>query len=331
MVTKGYGDLILAPSDPQEYTTSTGSDLLWPSEIFYLKPNIIQSDPRELSHTAFTSNSNGRYADIMRATDQTWQQVYIKSSISAMLEVEVLSTTRYYFPIENVQIVLAVDEDGREVFFKRFPGEALNEIRLRYHHGKSPVHGRPEELHYLSDKWFIDLDLRRASDTLRAYRTSLRHTIPPVTCSEQRIHTFYHKRLQHHRRFRDFYGTCDPRFLEGALDGDLSLENFLDMPISVNGKSHGTLRHRLDCATHILDQERPGGIQSLPSAFGFGDGHGGNVMISSDPNPPSLLYIDYEVTGYHTPFLDLAKPIYLDGFFNAAYADILYGPSRQGR
>ena len=46
-------------------------------------------------------------------------------------------------------------------------------------------------------------------------------------------------------------------------------------------------------------------------------------MVSLGNDPPSLLYIDYEVTGFHT-CLDLAKPIYLDGFFNAAYADLLY-------
>lgn len=104
----------------------------------------------------------------------------------------------------------------------------------------------------------------------------------------------------------------------------MSLENFLDIPISINGQSHGTLRYHLDRATHILDPERPAGLQSLPCAFGFGDGHGGNVLVSLDMSPPSLLYIDYEVTGFHTPFLDLAKSIYLDGFFDAMYADLLY-------
>ena len=47
-------------------------------------------------------------------------------------------------------------------------------------------------------------------------------------------------------------------------------------------------------------------------------------MVSLDIDAPYLLYVDYEVTGYHTPFLDLAKPIYMDGFFNAAYADLMY-------
>lgn len=322
--TKGYRDMILGPLCPQKCTTSAKDNLRWPASPSYAKANMIRGDPTELRRTAFSSNSNGRYADIMRNTDQTWQQVYIKNSTSALLEVEVLQSLRQYFPVETIQIVLAVDEHKRDIFFKRFQGETLNEVRLRYYHGQSPVSDHLEELYYRSDEWFIDLDLRRASDVLAAYQRSFRHKMSPINCSEQNIHTLYHKRLQNHRRFQEFYGTCSPSFLEGASNSNVSLENFLDIPISINGQSHGTLRYHLDRATHILDPERPAGLQSLPCAFGFGDGHGGNVLVSLDMSPPSLLYIDYEVTGFHTPFLDLAKPIYLDGFFDAMYADLLY-------
>ena len=122
----------------------------------------------------------------------------------------------------------------------------------------------------------------------------------------------------------DFYGTCSFSFLDGTLRCCMPFEEVLDIPISINGQSHGTLRHQLDRATLLLDPHRAEGLQSLPIAFGFGDGHGGNVMVSLDMDSPSLLYVDYEVTGSHTPFLDLAKPIYMDGFFNAAYADLMY-------
>lgn len=322
--TRGYWVLILNPLYPQKCTASARDNVLWPVRPSYARANMARRDSTELPSNTFSSNSNGRYADIMRATDLTWQQVYIKNSISALLEVEAHSKVRQFFPVESVQTILAVDEERRDVFFKRFAGETLNEVRLRYHHGQIPVHGRLEELHYRSDEFFIDLDLRRASDVLAAYQKSFGTNRSSINCSEQNIHTLYYKRLQHHRRFQEFYGTCSPSFLEGALSGNMSLEHFLDIPIKINGQSHGTLRYHLDRATHILDPERPAGLQSLPYAFGFGDGHGGNVMVSLDKNPPSLLYIDYEVTGYHTPFLDLAKPIYLDGFFNAAYADLLY-------
>lgn len=96
-----------------------------------------------------------------------------------------------------------------------------------------------------------------------------------------------------------------------------------DVPISINGEDYGTLQHHLEQAFHLLDPHVQTEIQSPPCAFGFGDGHEENVMVSLDDSLPSLLYVDYEVTGYHTPFLDLAKPIYLDCFFNAMYADLL--------
>ena len=48
-------------------------------------------------------------------------------------------------------------------------------------------------------------------------------------------------------------------------------------------------------------------------------------MVSRASSPPSTLYMGYEVAGYHTPFLDLAKPVYQDGIFSVAYVDILYG------
>ena len=102
------------------------------------------------------------------------------------------------------------------------------------------------------------------------------------------------------------------------------MDELLDIPISIKSQGYGSLRRYFDRASHVLDPQQSTGLPSLPCAFGFGDGHGGNVMVTLDSDAPSLLYVDYEVTGWHTPFLDLAKPIYLDGFFNAAYADLLY-------
>ena len=36
-----------------------------------------------------------------------------------------------------------------------------------------------------------------------------------------------------------------------------------------------------------------------------------------------ILYIDYEVAGFHSVILDMAKPLYNDVFFNIFYADVL--------
>ncbi len=104
----------------------------------------------------------------------------------------------------------------------------------------------------------------------------------------------------------------------------MSLDAFSDLPIVINGRSYHDLRHHLGRALQILDPHRVGGLNLLTTAFGLGDGHGGNVMVSTESTVPSILYVDYEVAGTHTPFLDLAKPIYQDGFFDVAYADFLH-------
>ena len=322
--TKRNMDLILIPSHPQDRSTPPNHEFYEFARSSYAKASKIRPENTDLSYTAFSSNSNGRYADIMRTTDTIWQKVYIKRTFSALQEVRTLPMVRHYFPVASTQNILAVDEEREEIFFKYFQGETLSELRLRHHHGQRPVSGRLKDLSPYSDEWFIDLDLRRASDTLAAYRESFGCKMSQVSCSAQEIHSFYSRRLQHNRRFFAFYGTCQPSFLNASPTGSISLEDFLDIPISINHRSYGTLRRTFDRATRILDPERSAGLQSLPCAFGLGDGHGGNVMTTLDSNPTALLYIDYEMAGYHSPFLDMAKPIYLDGFFNAAYADILY-------
>ncbi len=39
-----------------------------------------------------------------------------------------------------------------------------------------------------------------------------------------------------------------------------------------------------------------------------------------------VLYIDYEVAGFHSLVLDMAKPLYNDVYFNIFYADVLQIP-----
>lgn len=52
-------------------------------------------------------------------------------------------------------------------------------------------------------------------------------------------------------------------------------------------------------------------------------------MIAKEPNVHGyhdLLYIDFEVAGYHSLILDLAKPLYNDVFFQTLMGDILTTP-----
>ena len=286
----GYRNLILSPLCPQKPNVSVRNDSLRPDTASYAKAHIVRYDPMKFSPTPFSSNSSGRYADIRTGRNQSWQQVYIKQSSSSLHEAKILARVRQHFPAETVQTILAVDEENGNVSFKRFHGRTLNEIRRRYHHGEALFPTSSEQLRYCTEQWLIDLELRRASDVLAAYQDSFR-LVSPSSCSEGKSHSFYHERLLHNRRFKEFYSTCSFSSLDGTLGCCMPFEEILDLPISINGQSHGTLRQQLDRATQLLGPHRVEGLQSLPNAFGFGDGHGGNIMVSLDIESPSLLYL----------------------------------------
>ena len=274
--------------------------------------------------TRFSSNSKGSHADVLTSANLGWQPVYIKEAQSVPNELAALPSVRHHFPKESMQILAAAQPALQRLFFQRFTGETLNEIRLRYCHGQGPVSKDTSGRNCLSDEWFVDVDLRRARDVLAVYIRSFRPGDDSASCAQQHIHSFFHYRLLGNRRLQQFYGEELPRLFPQTAHGTMSLDAFSEFPIIINGQSYQNLRHYLERALQILDPHRVGGLNLLPTAFGMGDGHGGNVMVSTTSTVPSILYVDYEVAGTHTPFLDLAKPIYQDGFFDVAYADFLH-------
>lgn len=99
------------------------------------------------------------------------------------------------------------------------------------------------------------------------------------------------------------------------------MASFLHMQIEVNGVTYPSIGEISRNATGIL---HPTATSSCPNVFGLGDAHGANIMVSDEEGPDNrreLLYIDYEVSGYHSVLLDLAKPFDLDVFFEMLYAD----------
>jgi len=327
---KGYWRLDFAPLQWQRPAISPGIKPAQRTEYSHPIVHKIKEDDTSLAPTPFSSKSTGFYAKILASSGQNWQRVYVKTSQSIPAELGAFPMVQRYFPIECVQIIAAAEPACGRIFFERFDGGTFNEIRFRYHQGLGPVNDNLEGRICLSDEWFIDLDLHRARDVLAVYAGSFRPNDPSILCSQQRIHAFFHQRLLGNSRFQRFYGGDRPSFLQHTAHAAMNLETFLDSPLVINGQSHQSLRHHLNRASQVLDPEKVRGLSSLPIAFGFGDRHGGNVMVSSASSPPSMLYVDYEVAGHHTPFLDLAKPIYQDGVFNTSYANVLYGDLTQG-
>ncbi|KAL2041524.1 hypothetical protein N7G274_005906 [Stereocaulon virgatum] len=211
-----------------------------------------------------------------------------------------------------------------DFFSSDVTGETLNEIRLRYCHGQGSVSKDARGKSCLSDEWFVDVDFRRARDVLAAYMRSFGPGNEAISCAQQRVHAFFYHRLLGNCGLQRFYGAEHPRLFPRTAHRTMSLDAFSDLPLVINGRSYHNLRHHLGRVLQIIDLHRVGGLNLLPTAFGLGDRHGGNVIVSMESTVPSILYVDYEVAGTYTPFFDLAKPIYQDGFFVVDYADFLH-------
>ncbi|KAJ5800684.1 uncharacterized protein N7518_002752 [Penicillium psychrosexuale] len=164
----------------------------------------------------------------------------------------------------------------------------------------------------------IDIEMRKSEDTLRAYRESFQSQGCGKYMAEKwQIHRFFWLRLAQEERFARWYK--DGIVVDGHR---LQLEEFTKLTLCVNGKRYSSFGDLHALAQSVL---APTSFSDSPIVFGLGDAHGGNVMISSEGSPlpgEKLLYIDYEVSGFHSPFLDLAKPLYNDVFFAALYADL---------
>ena len=99
------------------------------------------------------------------------------------------------------------------------------------------------------------------------------------------------------------------------------MASFLRMQIEMNGVTYPSFGQISRNATSIL---HPTATSSCPNVFGLGDADGANIIIFDEEGPDNrreLLYIDYEFAVYHSVMLDLAKPFYLDVFFEMLYAD----------
>ena len=286
--------------------------------------------------SSFTSNSQGSFGEIrVRAagSESGWSPVFVKKGKYINDELIAFPTVQEHFPPECLQQLVTVDHDAQMLFYRLFDGKTLNQIRLDYYlEGKSFLTDKHEHRNgrnFLDTvNWFLDLELRRAELVLHAYTKTIDVNPEPTSCPKQGIHRFYHARLQSDSRLLEFYSErCLDVLRLPSLDSnqDFTTSDFLNTPLIINGVTYPPLRYHFDRATNILDPNRQGGLSDLPVAFGLGDGHGGNLMVTEDLKgcAARVMYIDYEVSGSHCPFLDMAKSIYNDAFFNVLYADLL--------
>ena len=80
---------------------------------------------------------------------------------------------QHYFFKERVQVLAAVRPALRQIFFQKFCGETLNDIRLRYCY-EQDLSTESREEGVVSDECFVNIDLQRARDIFSFLFTFLR-------------------------------------------------------------------------------------------------------------------------------------------------------------
>ena len=260
----------------------------------------------------FTSNSDNYITTIpANSVKHSSIEVFCKRSQFQEQELRGAKQAALFYP--QVQVP-SISRSGH-LLYPFFKGTSEAEHRSSFIHN-----GRNDRQQLVV---ILNIELAKAEDMLRAYRQSFKTATEQENSFSQPIHRFYYTRLVNNTRFNEFYSAGID--VHGHL---LPLTSFLSMQIQVNGVSYPSFRQICRDATQVL---HPTATSSCPSVFGLGDAHGANIMISDKEGPDNrreLLYIDYEVAGYHSVMLDLAKPLYLDVFFEMLYADHIYDPPR---
>ncbi|KZP27688.1 hypothetical protein FIBSPDRAFT_927977 [Athelia psychrophila] len=210
----------------------------------------------------------------------------------------------------RTQVPCGVDtqRDVPVVCYPWFEGTMIHEIQF--------LHSRGAGDHAAL---LLNAEMQRAEDMLKTYQATV--------CrgpSSSGVQAFFCDRLRGHKRLRQFYGegiTLPISWGGEGGDGHLPLAELLSMPLLINGRPYPTLNAICATALNLLAPRADDLV-----VLGFGDAHGGNVLLGAQPQAssrPALLYVDYEAAGWHSPWLDIAKPLYNDVFFNLLYADAL--------
>ncbi|KAI0805797.1 hypothetical protein GGR55DRAFT_653484 [Xylaria sp. FL0064] len=229
--------------------------------------------------------------------------IFVKVSAFAEDELNGGKTASCFFPRITVPRIAS----SGELLYPFFNGSTESDVRLSYIRGGRQDTNLVERLLYV--------ELVKAEDTLRAYRSSLslEKNAPGHRYNIQR---FFHDRLLNDRRMQEYYGQGI------TLGGEtVPLDKLLSLRWRINGKLYPSLREAFDEARDIISPDSAQMI-SCPLIFGLGDAHGGNVMINQSNakgGTSDVLFIDYEVAGFHLIMLDLSKLLYNDLFYETLY------------
>lgn len=321
---RGYRKFVFAPIQQE---ISLREPKLMPIKCpQYMYPNFVENIiPLPPGRKFWAANSEGFYVDVAVTTvTSQWTVGFMKESQTVSAELAAVPHVMQFFPPNRVQKVVAADESSGRQFFVRFSGFPLNESRMTYSKGRRDQNGDSYQRNPVKDEFFLNMELRRCEDVLAAWQATLRSNRGQHSASRQKIQNFYFFSLQYDTRLREMYGKGCLQWLDKRRYECTPFETLLKAPLVINGQTYPPLRKHLDRARRALD---PNTLNQLPIAFGLAKGHGGNLMTHNEGK--SMLYTGYELAGHHTPFLDIAMPMYFDCFFEAVYADWLHEELRE--
>ncbi|KAG8529859.1 uncharacterized protein KY384_005340 [Bacidia gigantensis] len=298
------------------YSVKTNLEPKWQSQASCLPSGVQtsleaeESSPESSANLSiFSSNSTNWVATLApnAGIKSATVKIFCKRSKNGPQERWGAEKAACFYP--RVQIPL-IHRSG-QLLYPYFRGKTESELRMSFIQG-----GRSDrQLASMT----MEIELIKAEDMLRAYRRSLKSSAKDGDLQESPpIDRFYYERLASNARFNEFY--ADGVEFHGIV---IPLSSFLCMPLIVNGNCYPSLGEISRKASSILHSKA---TSSCPQTFGLGDAHGGNIMVSQERGPDykrDMLYIDYEVAGYHSAMLDMAKPFYTDILFDILYADHL--------
>lgn len=130
------------------------------------------------------------------------------------------------------------------------------------------------------------------------------------------VHQLFDHRLTQ-GRFERFYDPLPGLDQEEKSDkavmfpwGTCQFHDLWQVQWRINGQTYeDSLGGLISGAVRLLNP-----LQRAPSIVGHGDAHNGNVFLISENGLPKLIYFDPAFAGRHSPFLDLAKPIFHNVF-----------------
>ena len=267
----------------------------------------------------FSSNSQSYFTRVRAKGCTKWTNAFVKVSSAASIkwECKMLSVLSTRISPGMLQNLLVYNSDLNSLVMTRLPGKTLNDFRLEYAMTRNCA-----DFSFKSSRdalrWFVSIEIRRAYECGLLYSVGKGLADVPEGLDTP-IHKFYYDRLHNDIKFTKHYYPTIPGF---SGDNAVKFDDFIALPWKIDGVEYPPLQESFRKAERILD---PHGeiLPKLWACLGLGDGHGGNVMISPGKQDPAIYFIDYEAAGHHSPFLDLAKPLYLDGFFPVMYHDIV--------